>query len=384
VRAAAFSARRAGFAPLAADLFADQDLAACCPTKKVDDYPDGLASIAAAMPPAAWMYTGALENQPGLVDRIASARTLYGNPGRVLREARDPRNLAAALKADGLPFLEVRLAECELDQGRWLCKPWRSCGGGGIRLVGQRPPAEVEPGAAGPASGALFSNEQETTPRRYFQRFVAGSPCSAVYVAAAGRASLIGATEQLIGEAWTGAAPFSYAGSVGPLSMDRQQREQFQRIGDCLAGRFGLQGLFGIDIVSNRQGMWPVEVNPRYTASVEVLERSLGVCAVRDHVAACREGRLPVSRPVPDDAPCCGKAVVYARSSIRVDSGFSRLIGLEKDDGAWPGLADIPQPGTTLNSGGPLATVFAAGRTAAAVRGLLRQRVERLQQQLGC
>ena len=95
VRAAAFSALRAGFRPLAADKFADTDLTACCPARRVADYPRGLPAAVSAWPPCGWMYTGALENHPALVDRLAASRPLDGNPGPVLRRIRDPFQVVA-------------------------------------------------------------------------------------------------------------------------------------------------------------------------------------------------------------------------------------------------------------------------------------------------
>src|SRR5687768_18287737 len=48
------SAIRAGFGPIAIDLFADVDLAACCPAHRVEpaSYPAGLATLAALAPDA--------------------------------------------------------------------------------------------------------------------------------------------------------------------------------------------------------------------------------------------------------------------------------------------------------------------------------------------
>src|SRR5436305_9759061 len=102
-RAAAYSALRAGFAPLACDLFADVDLKRICAAERVRDYPHGLAPAAAGYPTAPWLYTGGLENHPDLVDEIARDRPLLGVPGEVLRAVRDPFRVAAAMKKHGLP-----------------------------------------------------------------------------------------------------------------------------------------------------------------------------------------------------------------------------------------------------------------------------------------
>src|SRR5262245_55333161 len=76
VRAAAFSATRAGFRPYAIDRFADRDLAALGPAVKIVRYPTDFLSAIEAAPSAPWVYTGGLENHPRLVDRLARLRPL--------------------------------------------------------------------------------------------------------------------------------------------------------------------------------------------------------------------------------------------------------------------------------------------------------------------
>jgi hypothetical protein len=73
-RAAAQSAIRAGLHPICADLFADLDLRGCAQVLEVADYPRGLVAAAASAPACPWMYTGGLENQPGIVARISKSR----------------------------------------------------------------------------------------------------------------------------------------------------------------------------------------------------------------------------------------------------------------------------------------------------------------------
>ena len=60
-----WSALRAGLSPVAADLFADRDLAAVatCTRVALEAYPDGLIEAANAFPPGPWFYVGALENR---------------------------------------------------------------------------------------------------------------------------------------------------------------------------------------------------------------------------------------------------------------------------------------------------------------------------------
>ena len=114
------------------------------------------------------------------------------------------------------------------------------------------------------------------------------------------------------GTTWLGASAFTYAGSIGPLPLETSHGNQFEKIGQCLARRFHLRGLFGVDVVIQDDLVWPVEVNPRYTASIEVLERTTSANFLDWHVAACREGKLPDQAPVCSAGKWFGKAICFA------------------------------------------------------------------------
>jgi len=166
VRAAAFSAMRAGLEPWCADLFADADLQARCPVLAVpaSRYPHGLVDALAAWPPGPWMYTGALENRPHLVDRLSRKRALWGNGAAVLRKVRSPYRLAACLRSARLAHLAVQRCSAPLSrEGQWLCKPWRGAGGRGIRF--HVPGRSVNPKG-----------------RCYLQEYIEGESCAAIYV----------------------------------------------------------------------------------------------------------------------------------------------------------------------------------------------------------
>src|SRR5262249_12482523 len=138
------------------------------------------------------------------------------------------------------------------DKRRWLAKPLLGAGGGGI--------VAVRPGVP-------------TNRRVYFQEYLEGPSLSAVYVGNAGGAQLFGVTRQLVGANWLNARPFQYCGS---LTIDDPPVPTFALIGEVLAPECGLRGLFGVDCIVHDGVPWPVEVNPRYTASVEVVEWQTG------------------------------------------------------------------------------------------------------------
>jgi predicted ATP-grasp superfamily ATP-dependent carboligase len=343
------------------DHFSDVDLIACCPALRVRNLRAEMVSALRACPEGAWMYTGPIENYPDLVAIASRDRPLYGNTEQALREVRDPWRVVQCLRRAGVPCPDLH-PECGVaPPGTWLRKPLRSGGGRGIvRLHGTRAIDRVACPVIPPGS------------THYLQRAVPGKPCSAVFAAAAGQAALLGVTQQLVGCRWANASLFGYAGSLTWPTVTQDQLVQFQRIGEALAREFALVGLFGVDAVANTRGVWPVEINPRYTASVELLERATGVQAVAVHAAACRDHRLPQSA-TPPTTHCLGKAVIYARRQIVVGPAFHDFVARENTNQDWPRIADVPASGERLVAGQPLVTVFAAGESTADVRRRLRR-----------
>jgi uncharacterized protein len=388
VRGACQCAARAGFRVMAADLFADRDLIACARTWRVTDYPSQFARIARDVAPGVWMYTGGLENQPDLVDEISVRHELLGNPGRVLRRVRDPWQLASALRRAQLLYPHPRHELPETRSGAWLRKPQRGCGGIGIRLVPLRTRSITAktgrqttcPPAAGSVPGpphAPIGGVEST----YYQPYVRGRPVSALFVAAAGQATLLGVTRQLLG-GWSGVGQFRYVGSIGPVRLNNRLRDTFRQLGACLAEAFDLRGLFGVDAVIAGEEVWTIEVNPRFTASVEIVERITGLSAITVHQAACRQGELPV---VPGRLAGTrhGKLILFARQDLRVDGPWERWLGISEQE-QWPALTDLPPIGSRITRGAPVLTVFASGTSCREVGWLLRRRAEHVHRFLAC
>jgi predicted ATP-grasp superfamily ATP-dependent carboligase len=341
-RAAAFSARRAGLRPRCYDLFADADLQARCPvTRLAGRYPHGFLDHIDDDPPGPWMYSGGLENWPGLVDRMARRRRLWGNCGDILRRVRAPQEWTRVVRAAGLPAPESRAGGAHpAGRGRWLLKPLRGSGGAKIR----------------------FWDHEGVIDRGYFlQEYVEGEPWAALFAADGGRATLLGVTRQLVGEPWLHAAPFQYCGSVGPLSPGPVLRPRLELLGNVLTGSFGLCGLFGVDGVVRGGDFFPVEINPRYTASVEVLERATGLGALAWHRQAFDPPSPTPSLPRP--GPMVGKAILFARNALTFPARGPWQAELCETDThpVTPRYADLPHTGDRIEAGRPVLTFFGQG-----------------------
>jgi predicted ATP-grasp superfamily ATP-dependent carboligase len=315
-----------------------------------------------------------------------------------LRTVRDPFHVAEILRRAGLPFLAVRRMDNPPEpDGRWLLKPHRGGGGRGVRVWD----ACAKPQAVSFDHSPLTGTDRRLvhhSPLTYFQEYAAGTPVAAVFLASRLSCRLVGVTRQLVGEEELHAPPFAYCGSLGPLRLPGELTGQFERVGRVLAAECDLRGLFGVDCVLREGTVLLVEVNPRYTASVEVLELATGRPLLRWHCRACqsyddRDAAVAVEAELSrewdaadrhDETLIVGKAIPYAAASreVTAPSLDGVLPPVEWAGGTIPAIADIPQPGSTIPPGGPICTVFAAAGTVAECLNALFDRVWALSRSL--
>src|SRR5690606_22594576 len=104
------------------------------------------------------------------------------------------------------------------------------------------------------------------------QQYIPGESLGVVWRSQQGYSELLGVTKQILGNDAFGVTGYRYAGSIGPWQLTPQQQLALTKLGQHLTQKFNLQGIWGSDVVLDVEGnLWPVEFNPRYTASVEVL-----------------------------------------------------------------------------------------------------------------
>lgn len=351
VRAAWQSAKRAGLSSVqAADLFGDvevRDAERFWPMSF--GYPE-LSEVLRACGADAWMYTGAVENYPDRVAEAASLVPLWGNAGECLRRVRDPWTLAAVLEGAGIrtPELAREPIDLPLDES-WLCKPIASAAGLGIHAL--------KPNVKG--------DQNRRRSRHYYQRRVPGRACGGVFVGSARHAWLWGVTEQWNGVSHGAPSEFQYVGSIGPQDLSGKERMHWQTIGNCLANAFDLRGLFGVDAMVFEDVVVPVEVNPRFTASVELLERTTGRNGLLLHWQACRQQALPaesescLAQKDETGGFISGKKIVYVpRPTVVTPELHAWIRQLNDRSPAFPQVADIPAEGTVIEVGAPLLTVL--------------------------
>jgi predicted ATP-grasp superfamily ATP-dependent carboligase len=362
-RAAAESAARAGFDVTAIDAFGDLDQHPRVDARALWGAFTARAAVRAVADVEcdAVAYLAPFENHLGAVRALATNRTLWGNSPDVLTRVRDPFVVANMLRARG--FAAAKVAQDFLTaealakavgpaDGEWLLKPLAS--GGGHRIRRWR---------AG-----------EAIPRGYYlQEFVDGAPGSVVFVAAGGRAVALAVLRQLIGDIAFGASGFQYCGNILDPSFEDAVADRAADLARAAADAFGLVGVNGIDFVV--RGMIPaaVEVNPRWCASMELVERAYGFSVFGAHAAACMDGSLPefdVARARHPVRTAFGKAIVFAREDVTALAVDSDHVG------------DVPRPRSRIRAGRPVCTVFAEATDADACYAALVQRAAHVYENL--
>jgi predicted ATP-grasp superfamily ATP-dependent carboligase len=386
-RAAAESAARAGFAVTAIDAFGDLDQH---PSVVGLALPHNFTTRAAALASRtvecdAVVYLSSFENHPKAITTLAEGRALWGNSPDTVRRVRDPLLLAEALRRRGFSAPEVRLKpdttyvnKSDVNNShvvsgfsrtvnQWLVKPLASGGGQGIRLWDA---ATIPPGLPGLPRGC------------YLQEFIDGPAGSVVFVAARGRAVPIGVSRQLVGEPAFGAEGFQYCGNILTAAPEDNAQElsiveAAGVLAQAVVDEFGLVGVNGIDFIARGPDPCAIEVNPRWCASMELVERAYGLPVFEAHASACASGRLPAFDLVRArrGAGAAGKAIIYARRDITVGDTRTWLTKHES-------IRDVPRPGASISSGRPVCTILADARDTPTCHEALVERASRLYAQL--
>ena len=363
-RAAAESAARAGFQVTSIDAFADLDQHPSVRALSVlRDFgrkfsPAAVTHAARGVTCDVVAYLSSFENHPRAVASLAAGRGLWGNPVDVLAMVRDPVRIAQAFARRGFLVPAVRVDSAARARGR-------EAGGGsdttGSRATGRR--WLVKPLASG-GGQRVRPWRVDTIPRRsYLQELVPGVSCSVVFVAAGGCAAVLGISRQLVGDAAFGARGYRYCGSIllgeselAEASVGRLA-SRAATLASAAAEAFGLVGVNGVDFIAHGTEPVPIEVNPRWCASMELVERAHGLSVFGAHARACASARLPAVDVIAAarGAAAVGKAIVFARADAIVGDTRPWL-----DDVT---VRDVPAPGERISAGQPVCTVFAGGRT---------------------
>jgi predicted ATP-grasp superfamily ATP-dependent carboligase len=348
-RALAASARRAGYAPLVVDFFADDDTqerAEACvrlpggPARgfAADPLLAACEHLAERRSPAGFVYGAGFEDRPDVLDAIARRWRLFGNPAALVARLKDPVIFADYCRECAIPHPEI-LLEAPGARAHWLARRRGGSGGGHIRFACEAPAGDAQ---------------------IYYQRRVAGRAVSALVLADDARGSVLGFSEQ-----WAApqeGRPFRFAGAARPAALAEDIAERLVSAVGEFCKKAPLVGLNSFDFLVGDAGLWLLEVNPRPGATLDIFETASqpepSLFAL--HVAACA-GSSP---GLPSYSGACAMEIVYADCDI---ANTPALV--------WPAWArDRQAAGSFVGQDDPFCSVVAEGEN---LEGARRRLVDR-------
>jgi uncharacterized protein len=344
-RALAGAARQAGYLPLVADCFGDDDTLELAGAHErlttdprcgivADELLAALVRLAGQRAPIGVVYGTGFEDRPRLLDALAQRFRLLGNPGPAVDRSKDPMFLAELCRAAAIPHPPTSL-EPPADPAGWLIKRRGGAGGTHIRPAADQP--AIRDGI-------------------YYQRWVNGTPVSALVLGNGQGMRVLGFNTQ-----WpsaTKAHPFRYGGAVRPATLWPQQTAALMTAIAPIVKALGLVGLVSLDFLLEKDAFWLLEVNPRPGATLDIFAPAplFGL-----HVAAVR-GELPLTAP--RLARAAAQAIVYA------DHAIACLPAIQ-----WPDWSRDRQPAASaVAAGQPLCSVLASASTSTEARTLITRR----------
>ena len=354
------SAKRADYAIVTIDGFADQDLQALTEQSVRVSLRDGILDADSLLAAFRELRTGypltgiiagsGLENQADICRYISREVPWFNNKPETFALCGQRMRIAEILAELDIPTL-IDSTDKFADFPK-LGKYSHTSGGGHIQWAGRNTAADVS------------------------EVYLPGISVSHLFLANTNDIMSVGFNTQ-----WHSrhdpTRPFCYGGAINRNVLDSEMRQMMETYARWITCRLGLRGLNNIDYLLCADKLYCLEINPRPSASMQINEGSFTYAAgdTRDglfaaHIQAC-DGELPVSSTVYDDLPTA-YAIIYARRSLRISEQFQ-----------WPsGTKDLPAVGEMLVPGQPLCTLAAAAREVSETLTQLQNKMSLLDQQL--
>ncbi|MDO8842656.1 ATP-grasp domain-containing protein [Methanocalculus sp.] len=186
------------------------------------------------------------------------------------------------------------------------------------------------------------------------QRIIEGQPASVSCISDGKRAVAVAANEQIL--RGTDEASFGFAGSITPC--DHPLAGEMMALAERIVSASGCIGSIGVDFVLADEAV-AIEVNPRFQATLDTVEHSLGQNIFSLHMDAC-SGIVPNSRPTP--RRYAARRILFAERDCTIRSNLVRFSSF---------IADIPTPGTEFLEGDAIVSLFGYGESRDAALKML-------------
>ena len=365
MRAAAADAKRSGHSVIAVDRFGDRDLLSICERWIEYDESGQWMSELADIPSCPIVPVGGFKwptyqcEGDSQLANLHSHLVAYPNPA-TLDRLNSPQWLGEIASRCEITFPETRhqikgrtepifqpTVYSTMETNQWLRKPKIHAGGIGISFA---------------------SENSSCSPQEFLQRRLSGKPIGANFIAwqndSESRVELLGVFRAITYRR-NRAQPFLYGGSMGPILLPPKLASTITRLAQAIATELNLLGLFNIDLLlGNKNELAMLEINPRYSASMELIPIStslinwhLACYQHRPNIGAEINCDVNIVRQCPSQTFAC-KRVVYAKS-VQQDVTFDSA----KLAPSLPTitLCDLPRSSASIAPGEPVCTVLVTG-----------------------
>ena len=360
VRALAFSCIRAGYNPWCIDLYADEDLTKNCPTTLITkSFPDEISDLIKTAPKVPILYTGGLENHSALLQSLSAERTVLGITGNTLTNLRNTPEFYNLLKSKQINTPNIITSTKDLNkETSYLRKPKYRSGGLGIKPFD-------------PSKQAIVDDSDF-----YYQEFIKGESRSAIFCFTESGFELLGTSIQSSGTQSLHANDYLYSGNIGPVKPCNSELTELQTIGEIISSNYRPHGLLGMDYILNESRVYPLEINPRYTASMEVLELALGQNFITKHMQAFGFKAI-CENPARTEPSVIGKAIYYAPHDVLIPED-APWVSIEANPRLFSTFADIPRANSAIDKVSPVVTIFAKADSLTEVEVQLKKLTSQL------
>lgn len=310
-----------------------------------------------------FIYTSSWDNHPELLSELESLNnlTFAANNSDVINKLCSKKGLydlfkvikKTALKTPEIIFdkdiIKERLNKDEFlnSDKKFLLKPLKSGGGREIELIySLKDYSRIK--------GKLINDNY------YFEEYIDGELYSAQFGADTRNSKLISITKQL--NALNTENAFQYGGNI-LIKADQQLRKILQETADLLTSIYGLKGINGFDFIIRNDEMYFLELNPRFTAAVELLLPIYSEDVFKIYFEKEIKKNY-LHKYLNTDIKESGKIIYYAKSDLKVKDDLNKLNSKNIRDSIIESgqnnyfIKDLPQIGEKFLKGDPVFTLI--------------------------
>lgn len=194
----------------------------------------------------------------------------------------------------------------------------------------------------------------------YFEEYIDGKLYSAQFGADSKNSRLLSITEQL--NALNTDNPFQYGGNI-LIKADEQLRKALQETADLLTKTYSLKGINGFDFIIKDDELYFLELNPRFTAAVELLLPIYSEDVFKIYFKK-NLAKNYLHKLLNTDIKESGKLIYYAQEDLKIKNDLKNLNNKSIRDSVTEFdqsdyfIKDLPKIGEEFLKGDPVFTLI--------------------------